>query len=195
VPFDALLAPPEPKTLARALDDRCVVPIDLESLAAHKQAQLAHYQPSFWHRHEAWLPIALVGSVGCMAASGGLTNGMAADASLRAWCPTLIWMSSFAMLIVFGVFRVRAGAYWQERTVPVEHLHRLGVPRDIAATARLLYRDLPEADLILGELIEQEVVLDPYLIIVSNSETACLGIWDDTGVIARAAVDAPPARW
>jgi hypothetical protein len=195
VPFDALLAPPEPTTLAQALDDRCIVPIGLASLAAHKQAQLARYQPSFWHRHEAWLPIALIGSVGCMAANGGLTRGMVADASLAAWCPTLIWMSSFALLIVFGVFRVRAGAYWQERSVPVEHLNRLGVPGDIAATARVLHRELPGSDLILGELVQQEVVLDPYLVLLHNNEMACLGIWDDTGVIACVGFATPPAPW
>jgi hypothetical protein len=184
VPFDALLAPSEPRTLAQALDDRCVVPIDPAILAAHKQAQVARYQPSFWQRHEAWLPIALVGSVGCMAASGGLTRGIAADASLLASAPSLIWMSSFALLIVFGVFRVRAGAYWQERVVAVEDLGRVGVPRDVAATARLLHRDLPGCGLVLGELVQQDVVIDPYLIVMCNGEMACLGIWDDAGVIA-----------
>jgi hypothetical protein len=184
VPFDALLAPSEPRTLAHALDDRYIVPIDPARLAAHKQAQLARYQPSFWQRHEAWLPIALIGSVGCMAASGGLTRGIAADASLLASAPSLIWMGSFALLIVFGVFRVRAGAYWQERTVAVEDLNRLGVPGDVAATARLLHWDLPGSDLILGELVQQEVVVDPYLIVMCDDERACLGIWDDDGVIA-----------
>src|ERR1700728_2481096 len=149
MPFDALIAPPEPKTLAQALNDRRIVPVGWASLAAHKQTQLTRFQPSFWQRHEAWLPIALVGSVGCMAASGGLTHGIAAGASLLAWSPALIWMSSFALLIIFGVFRIRAGAYWQERTVPVEHLNRLGVPRDIAVAANVLHRDLPGSELIL----------------------------------------------
>jgi hypothetical protein len=195
VPFDALLAPSEPRTLARTLDDRCIVPLDRAVLAAHKQAQLARYQPSFWVRHEAWLPIALVGSVGCMAASGGLTHGIGADASLLASAPSLIWMGSFALLIVFGVFRVHAGAYWQERTVAVEELGRAGVPREIAATARLLHRDLPGSELILGELVQQEVVVDPYLIVMYDDAMACLGIWDDAGVIACAGCDTLPAAW
>lgn len=195
MPFDALFAPSESRTLAQVLDDRCIVPLDPARLAAHKRAQLARYQPSFWQRHEAWLPIALVGSVGCMAVSGGLTHGIAADASLLASAPTLIWMSSFALLIVFGVFRVRAGAYWQERTVAVQDLNRLGVPGGVAATARLLHRDLPGSELILGELVQQEVVVDPYLIVMYDDAMACLGIWDDAGVIACAGRDAPPAPW
>jgi len=195
MPFDALSAPPEPRTLGRTLDDRRIVPIGWDTLAAHKQAQLARYQPSFWQRHEAWLPIALVGSVGCMAASGGLTHQIAAATSLLSWCPTLIWMGAFALLIVFGVFRVHAGARWQERNVPVEDLGRLGVPGEIAATARTLHRDLPGSGLILGELIQQEVVLDPYLILACDTEMACLGIWDDTGMIACAGSDPIPAPW
>jgi hypothetical protein len=189
MPFDALVAPREPRTLAQALDDRGIVPISWTDLAAHKQAQLARYQPSFWQRHEAWLPIALVGSVGCMAASGGLTRAFTASASLLTWTPTLIWLGSFALLIVFGVFRVRAGAYWQERNVPAEDLDRLGVPRAIAATARKLHRDVPGSELILGELILQQVVLDPYLMLTSNDEMACLGIWDDQRVVASASFD------
>jgi hypothetical protein len=192
VPFDALLAPSEPKTLAQALDDRCVVPIALARLTAHKLAQLARYQPSFWQRHEAWLPIALVGSVGCMAASGGLTRGFAADASLLGSAPSLIWMSSFALLLVFGVFRVRAGAYWRERGVAVEDLERVGVPGDVAATARLVHRDLRGCGLVLGELVQQEVVVDPYLIVTYDGEMACLGIWDEDGMIACAGFGALP---
>src|ERR1700733_6143417 len=154
MPFDALIAPPEAKTLAQALDDRRIVPVGWASLAAHKQTQLTRFQPSFWQRHEAWLPIALVGSVGCMAASGGLTHAITASASLLTWTPTLIWLGSFALLIVFGVFWVRARAYWQDRNVPAEDLDRLGVPRAIAATARKLHRDVPGSELILGELIQ-----------------------------------------
>ena len=195
MPFDALLAPPEPRTLGQALDDRCIVPIGWANLAAHKQAQLARAQPSFWQRHEAWLPIALVGSVGCMAASGGLTHGIMAGPSLVTWTPTLIWMGSFALLIVFGVFRVRAGASWQERDVPVDDLDLLGVPAEVAATARALHRDLPGSALILGELIEEAVVLDPYLILACDNEMASLGIWDDQRVIACAGFDPGPAPW
>ena len=189
MPFDALIALPEPGTLAQALADRCIVPIRWASLAAHKQAQLARFRPSFWQRHEAWLPIALVGSVGCMAASGGLVHRMMTADSLLSWSPTLIWMGCFALLIVFGVFRVRAGAHWQERNVPVEDLAGLEVPEDVAMMARALCRDLPRSELILGELVREEVVLDPYLILRCDQQMACLGIWDETGVIACADID------
>ena len=209
MPFDALLAPPDPRTLAQALSDRCIAPVDWTHLAAHKQAQLTRFQPGFWQRHEAWLPIALVGSIGCMAVSGGLTRavapwdtgtwemgtrGISAFAELLSWLPTLIWMGSFALLVLFGVFRGRAGAQWQERTVLPGELDRIGVPDQVAVTACTLARDLPDAELILGELIEDAVVLDPYLIVQCNDQVACLGIWDDWGVIACADFDPGPLR-
>ena len=74
MPFDALIAPPRPRLLVELLDDRGVLPVPLQALAAHKQAQLEQFAPSFWHQHQTWLPVGLIGSVFCMALSGGLTN-------------------------------------------------------------------------------------------------------------------------
>ena len=189
MPFDALIVPVRPRSLADALDELSIVTVPWALLETHKQAQLEKYPPGFWYHHQTLLPVGLLGSVGCMAASGGLAHAFTASASLLTWTPTLIWLSSFALLIVFGVFRVRAGAYWQERNVPVEDIDRLGVPRAIAATAHKLHRDVPGSELILGELIQQQVVLDPYLILTSNDDMACLGIWDDQHVIASAGFD------
>jgi hypothetical protein len=192
MPFDALIVPVRPRSLADVLDELGILTVPWAVLETHKQAQLEKYPPGFWYHHQTLLPVGLLGSVGCMAASGGLTRGIAADASLLASAPSLIWMGSFALLIVFGVFRVRAGAYWWERGVAVEDLGRVGVPGDVAATARLLHRDLPGCGLVLGELVQHEVVVDPYLIVMYDDEMACLGIWDDDGVIACAGCDARP---
>jgi len=185
MPFDALLAPPRPKLLAELLEDHGAIPVPLEALAAHKQAQLERFAPSFWHQHQTWLPIGLVGSVGCMAASGGLANSVLPGSSL----PSLLsfgWLSVMGLLILFGVFRVSAGTYWQERYVGPELLHQLGVPLRIARLAQSLCRQAPDATLVLGELMREEVVLDPYLLLECNSERICLGIWDGPKIVAAA---------
>jgi hypothetical protein len=39
---------------------------------------------------------------------------------------------------------------------------------------------------ILGELIRESIVLDPYLLLVRGQERICLGVWDDRGIIASA---------
>ena len=181
MPFDALVGF-ERRTLAEALDRLAIAPVSWQRLDAHKRAQLSHFAPSFWHAHQTWLPIGLVGSVGCMAASGGLANRMAF--SNTASLLTLAWMGVIGLLIVFGVFRAHGGADWQERCITPAALRH--VPPPIAAVARALQEDLPDAALILGELKRQEVVLDPYLLLEHDGGRVCLGIWDGTRIIACA---------
>jgi hypothetical protein len=65
-------------------------------------------------------------------------------------------------------------------------LDGLGVPESIGATARLLHREVRGSSLILGELVREEVVLDPYLLLALGDEQACLGVWDGTQIIYRA---------
>ena len=186
MPFDALVAPPQPQLLSDAVADCGVTPVSLEELARHKQSQLDRFAPSFWYRHQPVLPVALLGSVACMAVTGGVTQRMMlADSPVSGWL-TLAWMGVIAMLIGAGVFRVRAGSHWEERWVPVEWLAGLGVPEPIAALARDLQRHVPGTAVILGELKQEHVVLDPYLLIERDGEQVCLGIWDGDEVIACA---------
>jgi hypothetical protein len=180
MPFDALVGF-ERRTLAEALDRLAISPVSWQALENHKSAQLARFAPSFWHAHQTWLPIGLVGSVGCMAASGGLANRMAFTntASLL----TLAWMGVIGLLIVFGVFRAHGGAEWKERIITPYALRH--VPPPIAAFARDLLDELPDAALVLGELKRQEVVLDPYLLLEHDGGRVCLGIWDGPRVIEQ----------
>ena len=191
MPFVALVAPPQLQSLSDAVEACGVRPVGLDVLQAHKQAQLERFAPSFWYRHQPVLPVALLGSVACMAVTGGVTQRMAAGGSAVSGWLTLGWMCIIAMLIGAGVFRVRAGSHWEERWVPVEWLRGLGVPEPIARVARELCRELPGTALILGELKQEHVVLDPYLLIECDGEQVCLGIWDGDEVVALASP--PPA--
>jgi hypothetical protein len=185
MPFDALFAPAPERLLADILDEYNSTPVPLQALAAHKQAQLERFAPSFWYHHQTWLPIGLIGSVFCMAMSGGIANGMMPGSLLPSWL-SLFWLAVMTLLIVFGVFRVSAGAHWQERIVTAGELLELGVPCRIAALARDLQREKPHSALILGELRQEQVVLDPYLLMACGGECVCLGIWDGTRIIAAA---------
>lgn len=189
MPFDALVAPPQPKLLSEMLAERGITPVSQEVLHAHKQAQLERFAPSFWYRHQPILPVALLGSVGCMAASGGFAQRALSDASPVPGWLTLAWMCIIGLLIGAGVFRVRAGSYWEERWVPADWLRGLGVPEPIAALAREMCRQVPGSTLILGELKQEYVVLDPYLLLVCDDETVCLGIWERDVIVACASRD------
>jgi lysylphosphatidylglycerol synthetase-like protein (DUF2156 family) len=175
MPFDALLEPQRPRLLADILADQGIMPVPLETLAAHRQAQLERFAPSFWYQHQAWLPVGLIGSVLCMALSGGTSSWL-----------TLFWVSVMTLLIVFGVFRVSAGARWEERVVAAQALIALGVPLGIARLACELQGQAEGSDLILGELLQEQVELDPYLVLRYRGERVCLGIWDGGRVLAVA---------
>src|ERR1700733_365496 len=186
MPFDALVAPAQPKTLFDMLADRGITPVSLGLLEAHKRAQLERFAPSFWYRHQPLLPAALLGSVGCRASTGGLSQRMRPGGPAVSGWLTLAWMCVIALLIGAGVFRVRAGSHWDERWVPADWLHDLDAPEPIASLGRELCRKIPGSALILGELKQEHVVLDPYLLLDCDGEQVCLGIWDDDGIVACA---------
>src|SRR3984957_9450542 len=190
MPFDALVAPARPRLLADVLSEQGLAPVNWQTLTEHKRAQLETFKPSFWHQHQTWLPVGLLGSVGCMAASGGFANRVMPASMLPSWL-TLGWMCVIALLVVFGVFRGHAGSQWQERWVAGGWLRGLGVPEPIAAIALSLHRETPGSTLILGELVQEEVVLDPYLLLARDGEQVCLGIWDGGRIIACAEETAP----
>jgi hypothetical protein len=194
MPFDALVAHARSKSLADALQDQGVLPVTTQTLAEHKRAQLEKFRPGFWHQHQTWLPVGLIGSVGCMAASGGFANRIMPSSGLPSWL-ALAWMCVVALLVLFGVFRGHAGSHWEERWVAGGWLRGLGVPEAIASVALGLHRELPGSALILGELIQEDVVLDPYLLLVQDGEAVCLGIWDAGRIIACAAdqITSPPS--
>ena len=185
MPFDALVAPARQTSLREILADHGVSPVPLEALAAHKQAQVESFASSFWFRHQTLLPTALLGSVAGMAASGGMAQQIGSG-SVWPSVLTLGWMCVIAMLIGAGVFRVRAGSHWEERWVPVGWLDDLEVPEPIAALARTVHGEAPGSALIMGELIQEQVVLDPYLLLERDGELVCLGIWEGGRIVACA---------
>jgi hypothetical protein len=95
-------------------------------------------------------------------------------------------MCLVAVITGTGLIRLRAGSHWRERWITASLLGEIGVPQPIAAAARMLQRDLPGSTLILGELMREETVLDPYLLLKYGDECVCLGIWEDGKVVACA---------
>jgi hypothetical protein len=188
MPFDALPAPERPRTIGQILEEYGATPVSLEVLATHKQTELEHFAPSFLHRHQTWLPVGLIGSVFCMAMSGGIANRALADSLLPSWL-CLFWLGVITLLIVFGVFWLSAGARWEERSIAPEMLTGLGVPVPIARLAWVLQRHAVGSEIVLGELLQDEVVLDPYLLLTRGEERVCLGIWDGRRIVAMTTVD------
>src|SRR5215472_7900419 len=186
MPFDAMVAVTRQRTVSETLERHELVPVAWGALAAHKQSQLEKFGPSFWYRHQAALSMALVVASPAVGAIAGAIQGFTAHSSALTIGSSFAWMCMVAVITGTGLIRLRAGSHWRERWIAVGLLGELGVPEPIAATARLLQRDLPGSTLILGELIREETVLDPYLLLKYGDECVCLGIWEDDKVIAQA---------
>ena len=91
-----------------------------------------------------------------------------------------------ALIAGTGLIKLRAGSHWEERFLTGDQLAEARVPEPIARIARTVTRKVPEADLVLGELKRELVVLDPYLLIELDDERVCIGVWDGDQVIASA---------
>jgi hypothetical protein len=186
MPFDALVTTTSPRTLSEALEDRGIVPVSPEVLATHKRAQLEKFGPSVSYRLQAPPPIALVASGLIAGAITAAIKGLALPSTPSAFGVGLAWMFLTVLVAASGLVRLRACSRWEERWIPAMSLDGLGVPESIGATARLLHREVRGSSLILGELVREEVVLDPYLLLALGDEQACLGVWDGTQIIYRA---------
>jgi hypothetical protein len=185
MPFDALVAAPRPYRLSDALEDHGIKPVSRETLTAHKLAQLEKFVPSFWYRHQDRLLVAaLIAFTGIEAIDGpgGLTSF---PSSLPSFA-SIGWVCGLFLLVAGLLGPLRAGSHWVERMVLRTELERLGVPAPIATMARKLHQDVPGSGLILGELMQDRAVLDPYLMLEYGHERMCLGIWEGRRIIACA---------
>ena len=168
-------------TLAGALATQEIDPVPLDVLREHRDEQIRLNPPSFLYRHRWVAPgltmASFLVSIGAAALVG--SSQAAVSVILGGMLPALAG-------IVLASRRVKGEAYWTERRVSEHGLEAAGVPREIATTARMIKRELPTARLVLGELRQDTVLLDPYLIAEFGEERAVLGIWDGDRIIAVA---------
>jgi hypothetical protein len=186
MPFDAMVATARPRTVSEALDRHHLTPVAWHLLAAHKQTQREKFGPSFWYRHQAVVSMILVVASPGVGLLAGAIYGFGSHSGALTIGGSFAWMCLIAVVTGTGLIRLRAGSHWRERWIPAAMLGDLGVPEPIAVAARVLRSDLPASTLILGELIREEAVLDPYLLIRHGDECVCLGIWENGQIIACA---------
>ena len=82
-----------------------------------------------------------------------------------------------ALMALAMLKTMRGPAHWEERSVP-DTVHP-----QIADAARRLHAQSPNAKFRIGELFQDRIMLDPYLLAVSGDERLLLGIWNGKTVI------------
>lgn len=159
-----------------------IKPIPNSELELHKVAELRKNPGSMFYPVRGFVPfLLLIGSFSIVVLinepSSSLGNGV-----LHPFLSAVVFMLVSAVLVFGSKVRLKAPAKWDERP----GIHQIDVPSSIASMARMVTEFVPEAIVVVGELKQESVVLDPYLVIRLNDQQICLGIWDDQGVIKEA---------
>jgi hypothetical protein len=176
MPFDGV---PLIASAEDVLDTACaasgVVRIDYDTLERHKAVQLLAHPPGWGYRHRAAVVLAqaavlAVGVFLFMLLSGHDAGQAGLDCLFGA-----LGIAALPLLV-----RARGPARWVERDAPTLE----GVHPEIRERALRLKARLPESGFRVGELFQDRILLDPYLVIDHRGATAIIGIWEGERVIA-----------
>ncbi len=178
MPFDgSQLVLPARSLLQAAMSEAGLAPIDAAFLDEHKARQVREHPPGWIYRHShILLPVQALVLLAGLASYGLLCSINQAIWGLG------VGLVTFGLAVASLSMRVRGPAQWQER--PEDDL--LAVPPEVRAAAERLKDVLPETEFIIGELFQDRIRLDPYLLAEYRGARVVLGIWDGDRLIACA---------
>jgi hypothetical protein len=184
MPFDSLtLCSPDLPSLAPELTLEAAAAraglkhLDLALLERHKSAELERHAPNWMYRHRNALQIAFGLTV--VASSLGFIVLEACGLPVAA---AFVGAGLLAVVVLSMLKTMRGPARWEERSAPDFH----AIHPQIAQVARRLRAELPDVELRLGELFQDRVMLDPYLVAIAGPERMLLGIWNGETVLLSA---------
>jgi ABC-type transport system involved in multi-copper enzyme maturation permease subunit len=167
-----------------------IKPVSMAILEQHRAREIAKHKASPFP--ELYLLMRLISGmfttafliIGIMSWSE-YSNGNAS--ALVSISISLMAVLGFTMMCYTIVAKVKGPARW------IEKLHYtdwgLHAPQAIEKLARKVVTRDPTASLIVGTLYQEEIVLDPYLLVRHQNcvtgmfSYACLGIWDGKKII------------
>ena len=178
MPFDGATLVNSPRSLLQtAALASGLHPIDPSELERHRAEQLRKHPPGWLYQHST--AVQRFQMVLLMATPVMLALLLELDLkSLGAGLASLFVATAMAPAFL----RIKGPAEWKERLEP-----RLrDVPPPIRAKAVQLKREVPQVRFFVGELFQDRIKLDPYLIAEYQGEYLVLGIWDGETVISSA---------
>jgi hypothetical protein len=176
-----------------------ITPISSELLEAHKADEIRKHPPHWLIRHgmNNMRTMGNIFSGGIWIFVMGMILGPIFSLVLESVAGTILCgVASLASLVIavaarkvmFGKIMVNGEAIWIETDVSWHGMQRCHhVPEPIATVARKLIDMAPDSSVVIGTLWQDEVMLDPYLIVRQQRKTGTrriiVGIWDDTRII------------
>jgi len=201
MPFDGLQSN-YTFSLEDAVKQLGITPISEARLAEYKQQQCDNNPASPFYSVRHVLVVALIVTmlVGLLNLFLCLPSFMYAVASGQHETAAMYLLSTMASLVLIvavdrtKVFsregrRLKGPADWVEISVPLslyQVAYRSDVPDLINDLVSRLSTKLPNSNVIIGELRQNSVVIDPYLIFSHNGDEVILGIWDQNSVVEHA---------
>ena len=152
-------------------------PIEPRFLDQHKLQQIRRHPASWAYRHRHSIELAQL----IVLVAGIVAFFVLFSANRFGWA-TAAGALAFAAAVLPILVPLKAPARWWERYAPDLD----GVPGGIRDAARRLQHQLPDVRFRVGELYQDRIKLDPYLIAEYGGNRIVLGIWDGDEVIACA---------
>lgn len=182
MPFDgANLVLSAQEVLDSVLSADGLEPIEPCVLARHMAEQVRRHPAGWVYRHQRAVESAQVAVL-----MAGVMSFIVLFAADRVAWGAAAALAAFALGLMPLLAPVKGPARWRERIIDDLRDDLREVPAAIRAPALLLQHRLPEASFVVGELYQDRVRLDPYLLVEYGDARAILGIWDGNRLIARA---------
>lgn len=185
-----------------------IKPVPASVLEQHKLAELAKHPGSWWYRHEkladnlinfGGLGLLLIAAFSLAGALiGPFYMGLTTAWGIFIPLGVVSFISFMGMVYLSDGVKVTGPARWEESEYAIRGdfslvrcLAALEMPPSIRETAiRIMNRDglgSGGLTLVYGKLMQESILLDPYLAIRRGDDMIVLGIWDGDTIIQEAA--------
>lgn len=164
-----------------------IIPISNDFLKAHKEEQVRKHPGSFVYRHRKWFEQYI--PMSCFFV--GFAMVIVPAALMLAMIPSLSFLLLLGVLllgmilVVGSLFspeiKATGPAMWEETFGPVHD-----APRVITQLAHQINILVPGSIIVTGKLMQNKVMLDPYMVVRHHGNEIVIGIWDGKRIIKMA---------